>query len=330
MQNSGFDETYLKREGIEVIYLAGGCFWGTQQLMRSLPGVENTVCGYANGNTGECPSYEQVCTGETGYREAVRVEYDPQQISLDALLFAFFASIDPTVANRQGNDIGTQYQAGIYYADQAAKTVVERIAELQKQRYGKFKVEIAPLFNFYSAEDYHQDYLVKNPNGYCHIPMKKIKEIADMVVDPGKYPKPSSQQIKEKLSELQYQVTQQAATESPFANPFWDNQRRGIYVDIVTGEPLFSSEDKYQSSCGWPSFGKGIDNNAFVYKRDQSLGMQRVEVTSRSGDSHLGHVFPNDDQSPTGIRYCINSASLRFIPYEEMEAEGYGFLLKYL
>lgn len=310
-----------------VIYLAGGCFWGMEHLMQSIPGVTDAQSGYANG-TGEVDAnYRAVCTGSTGFRETVRVEYDPEQVSLDALLLAYFYVIDPTVQNRQGNDQGSQYQTGVYYSNDRAKETVERIAEIERGRSPEFHVEIGPLVNFYPAEAYHQDYLDKNPQGYCHIPTEEIRLFSKLCIDPGDYRKPAAEAIRDKLTEEQYRVTQENGTESPYDNAFWDRFEKGIYVDIVTGEPLFSSTDKFASGCGWPAFSQPIEAPAVVELPDDSLGMRRTEVRSRAGNSHLGHVFTNDPESPNGVRYCINSASLRFIPYAKMESEGYGYLL---
>lgn len=330
MTTVGIDQTYVKKDGVEVIYLAGGCFWGLEKLMQSIPGVVNVVSGYVNGSADLVPTYEIVSTGATGYRETVRVEYKPDEVSLDAILFAYFQVIDPTIENAQGNDRGTQYQTGVYYADENARATVERIAAIERERHEDFVVEIEPLERFYDAEEYHQNYLDKNPLGYCHISRDEMGMIGDMFVDPSDYPRPSAEQIRAKLTEQQYNVTQLADTESAFMNEYWDNHARGIYVDVVTGEPLFSSSDKFDSGTGWPSFTRPIDENTIRYFEDNSLGVLRTEVRSRAGNSHLGHIFYDEPGSPTGTRYCINSASLRFIPYEEMQAEGYGYLLDYV
>ena len=318
----------FSNEPENVIYLAGGCFWGMEKLMQSIPGVLDATSGYANGTEARDANYQKVCGGDTGFRETVRVEYDPQKVSLDALLAAYFYVIDPTVENRQGNDVGTQYQTGVYYTNDAAKEAVTRIAAIEAERTEHFSVEIAPLSNFFPAEDYHQNYLDRNPGGYCHIPAEEIALFSNLKIDPGDYQKPAETVIRQKLDELQYQVTQQNATERAFSNPYWDRFEKGVYVDVVTGEPLFSSTDKFESSCGWPAFSQPIEAPALIEKKDDSYGMQRVEVRSRAGDSHLGHVFNGDWESPNGVRYCINSAALRFIPYERMEAEGYGYLLE--
>ena len=310
-----------------VIYLAGGCFWGMEQLMQSIPGVIDAQSGYANGTCEEDADYQTVCKGNTGFRETIRVEYDPEQVSLDALLLAYFYVIDPTVENRQGNDVGSQYQTGVYYTNESAKETVERIAEIERGRREKFFVEIGPLKNYYPAEEYHQDYLEKNPNGYCHIPKAEMELFSRLRIDPGDYQKPAAESIRDKLTEEQYRVTQENGTERPFSNEFWAQLEKGIYVDIVTGEPLFSSTDKYESGCGWPAFTKPIEEPAVVELEDLSHGMRRTEVRSRAGDSHLGHVFTGDPESPNGVRYCINSTSLRFVPYAKMKAEGYGYLL---
>jgi len=317
----------FSNENKNVIYLAGGCFWGIEHLMASIPGVIDAQSGYANGTGEQDANYEAVCSKDTGFRETVRVEYDPEQVSLDALLLAYFYVIDPTVQNRQGHDIGPQYQTGIYYTNDDAKETVERIADIERIRSKEFYVEIGPLLNYYPAEDYHQDYLKNNPLGYCHIPAEEIRLFSQLRIDPGDYRKPAAETIRDKLTQEQYYVTQLSGTEYAFDNEFWNHFAKGIYVDIVTGEPLFSSTDKYESSCGWPAFTKPIEAPSVVYIADNSLGMQRIEVRSRAGNSHLGHVFENDPESPNGLRYCINSASLRFIPYDNMEAEGYGYLL---
>ena len=330
MENNIIDTTYKKQDGVEVIYLAGGCFWGIEKLMQSIPGVVEATSGYANGHADIVPSYEQVVTGKTGYRETVRVEYKPDEVSLDALVFAYYRVIDPTVANAQGNDVGTQYQTGIYFTNDAAKDTVERITAIVKEWYEDFVVEIKPLERFYDAEEYHQNYLDKNPMGYCHISGDEMAAITDIIVDPGNYPRPTDETIRAALTEQQYRVSQLAGTEPAFRNEYWDNHERGLYVDVATGEPLFSSSDKFDSGTGWPSFSKGIDENTFVTIVDNSMGMTRTEVRSRAGNSHLGHIFYNEGLSPTGTRYCMNSASLRFVPYDEMEAEWYGYLIDYI
>ena len=312
----------------DVIYLAGGCFWGMQKYLHSIPGVEETVVGYANGEWKheKPPSYETVTTGQTGFRETVYVKYDPEKVSLDTILFAFYYVIDPTITDRQGGDFGTQYQTGIYYTNQRTKEAIERITAIEAERYSRIAVEIESLEVFYEAEEYHQHYLVKNPDGVCHINEGQIVWMEKIIIDPADYKRPSKEEIKDRLTPLQYQVTQENYTEAPFDNAYWDFFEKGIYVDVVSGEPLFSSLDKFESLCGWPAFSQGIDINTFFFTIDTSLGTERLEVRSRAANSHLGHVFQGEASSPTGTRYCINSAALRFVPYEEMEAEGYGYL----
>ncbi|SJZ42109.1 peptide-methionine (R)-S-oxide reductase MsrB [Anaerorhabdus furcosa] len=322
----GKDASYEKKEGTEIIYLAGGCFWGIEKLVQSIPGVISGISGYANGK-GVNPTYQQVSNGNTGFRETVRVEYDPNVVSLEKILYAYFSVIDPTIENRQGNDIGTQYQTGVYYADENSMNIVKEVVENEKSRVANFMVEVKPLESFYEAEEYHQDYLDKNPQGYCHIPQAKFDKVKKMMIDPAEYTKPAADEISKNLSPMEYQVTQKAATEKPFSHEYDELFDDGIYVDIVTGEPLFSSRDKYDSGCGWPAFTKTIDESTVVEKKDSSLGMVRTEVVSRVGNSHLGHKFEGDSTSPNGIRYCINGSSLKFIPKDEMEKEGYGDLL---
>lgn len=325
------DPTYEQKENESVIYLAGGCFWGTEKYMESIPGVLNAVAGYANGLTNNAVSYGEVCTGNTGYKETVRVVYEAKQVSLETLLFAFFKMIDPGVKNRQGNDVGVQYQTGVFYADAASELIVRRIAEIERGRAKRgFYVLIEPLRIFHEAEPYHQNYLTKYPNGYCHISRQEIEEAKNITIDAAPYRKPSDEVLREKLTKWQYAVTQRNSTEPPFDNEYYNLAEHGIYVDIATGEPLFSSKDKYNSSCGWPAFTKSIGEGVLIYTEDASYGMHRTEVRSRAGDSHLGHVFTGDRASPNGVRYCINSAALRFVPYEKMDEEGYGEFKKYV
>jgi len=324
------DETYISEKGTGVIYLAGGCFWGLEKMMQSIPGVVRATSGYANGDASIKPEYREVCSGRTGYRETVRVEYREEKISLDAILFAFFGAIDPTVKNRQGNDIGSQYQSGVYFTDENSAKIVEHVVKVEKMRHKNFAVEIKPLESFYDAEEYHQDYLDKNPGGYCHITPAEIKMVEEMIVDPAKYRRPEDEEIKKRLSKEAYMVAVESGTEPSFNNEFWDHKENGIYVDAVTDEPLFSSKDKFESPCGWPAFSKPIDPNTIVYLNDNSFGMRRTEVRSRAGNSHLGHVFHGDPHSPNGTRFCINSLSLRFIPFSEMEKKGYGYLTQFV
>lgn len=309
------------------IYLAGGCFWGTEKYLSLIRGVVSTEVGYANGNT-ENPTYEEVCTQNTGHAETVRVIYDPNIISLEFLLELFHKSIDPVSVNRQGNDYGTQYRTGIYYVDETDLEVIQRsIAELQKEYDKPIAIEVEPLRNFTRAEEYHQKYLDKNPNGYCHIPKNKFEEAARTIVNPTAYERPEPDRLRETLTPMQYAVTQKDATEPPFQNKYWNNSEPGIYVDITTGEPLFVSTDKFDAGCGWPSFSKPIDPNVVRTRLDTSHGMLRTEVRSRVGNAHLGHVFNDGPKERGGMRYCINSAALRFIPKDRMEEEGYGYLL---
>ena len=198
--------------------------------------------------------------------------------------------------------------------------------EIERQNHESFCVEIAPLSRFYPAEEYHQRYLEKNPSGYCHILPGEISSLSKGRVDPGRYVRPPREALKKNLTPEQFAVTQQGATEAPYQNAYWSHHARGIYVDAATGEPLFSSTDKFDSACGWPAFSAPIDPGVVRYKEDRSHGMHRIEVRSRAGGSHLGHVFKGESEAPGGVRFCINSAALRFIPYEEMDAAGYGNL----
>lgn len=323
----GFDGTYIKKEGREVIYLAGGCFWGMEKLAEALHGVTDAVSGYANGESEAAPSYELVCTGGTGFKETVRVEYDPAVITLPQILQAYFLVIDPTVSNRQGNDRGTQYQTGIFYNDAASEETIERVVAAKANNIESFAVLHGPLVNFYDAEAYHQDYLKKNPGGYCHISPVKMEDISALIAAEQGYERPTQEQLESMLTSQQYDVTQNAATERPFSGEYWDTFEKGIYVDVTTGQPLFLSADKYESRCGWPSFSAPIYEGVLRYNRDSSHGMDRTEVRSDAGDAHLGHIFTNDPESPNGVRYCINSASLRFVPFDKMEAQGYGAYL---
>jgi peptide methionine sulfoxide reductase msrA/msrB len=309
------------------IYLAGGCFWGTQAYFDRMMGVVYTNVGYANGLSAETDYYS---IDKTGHSEAVYVVYDPEVLSLETLLTYYYGIIDPTILNRQGNDVGTQYRTGIYYVDEEDLATIQKVT---KEEQGKYRdpivTEIEPLKNYVVAEEYHQDYLVKNPWGYCHVDLSSIPNEKPRV-EAEDYQKPSLNEIKKMLTAEQYAITQENATERPFENEYWDHDELGIYVDIVTGEPLFLSTDKFDSGCGWPSFSRPIQDEVISFHEDYSFLLARVEVRSRVGDSHLGHVFTDGPKEEGGLRYCINSGALKFIPYEHMEAQGYGKFMSLL
>ena len=303
------------------IYFAGGCFWGVEEYFSRIPGVLAVTSGYANGN-GEQPTYHKVCSGRTGYAETVRIVYAPDKVSLRTLATQFFRIVDPVSVNRQGNDIGTQYRTGMYFTEASDRDVLASVmSTVQKEYSTPLAVELSALKNFYPAEDYHQEYLKKNPGGYCHISFDSLK---DLPVEG--YTRPDDATIRQNLSTEAYEVTQLSGTERPFSGKYWNTTQKGIYVDVVTGEPLFVSTDKFDSGCGWPSFTKPIAASAVTEHKDNSHGMVRTEVRSRVGRSHLGHVFDDGPHDRGGLRYCINSAALRFVPIEEMEKEGYGYL----
>lgn len=305
------------------IYFAGGCFWGVEKYFSLIPGVVGTQVGYANGAT-QNPTYEQVCRDGTGHAETVQVQYDATKVGLALLLQMLYKVIDPTSVNRQGNDVGEQYRTGIYYTDETDLPIIqESLALLQKQYDKPLAIETAPLDNFYPAEEYHQKYLDKNPGGYCHIPSAAFKDAAQA----GAYQKKSDAELRRELTPIQYDVTQNAATEPPFSNEYNGEFSPGIYVDIITGQPLFISTDKFESGCGWPSFSRPINDALIKEVADTSHGMHRTEVRSCASDAHLGHVFTDGPADKGGLRYCINSASLRFVPKEDMAREGYGDFL---
>lgn len=325
--NVGVD---YKNKNLKEIWLAGGCFWGVEAYMARIYGVADVTVGYANGNVAN-PSYELVCTGTTGAAETVHVTYDPERVSLKVVLEHFFKIIDPTTVYRQGNDVGPQYRSGVFYKDKADLAVIEEVVKNEQTKYNKKIVtEILPLTSYYLAEEYHQDYLEKNPGGYCHIDFSSLQDEAstkEIKVDPSLYTKPDDATLRKMLTPEQYAVTQSSGTERAFSNQYWDNHDAGIYVDVATGEPLFSSADKFDSGCGWPSFSKPIDPDVVTYKTDTTFGLERIEVRSRVGNSHLGHVFNDGPKDKGGLRFCINSSSIKFIPLKDMEKENYGIFV---
>lgn len=299
---------------------SGGCFWCMVSPFKQLEGVSNVVSGYTGGHT-ENPTYEEVCSGTTGHFEAVQISFDPDQIPYDKLLEVFWRQIDPTDPGGQFNDRGQSYKTAIFYHDeeQHRKAETSKQALIESSLFQRpIVTQILPATTFFPAEEYHQDFHEKNSFRYSLYRKGSGRDEFINKIWPI-----DKSQIKSKLTDLQYQVTQENGTEPPFLNEYWNNEREGIYVDVVSGEPLFSSKDKFESGCGWPSFTKPILSASIKEKVDLSHGMTRTEVRSKEADSHLGHVFP-DGPGPTGLRYCINSASLRFIPTEDLNREGYS------
>ncbi|WP_215112524.1 MULTISPECIES: peptide-methionine (S)-S-oxide reductase MsrA [unclassified Exiguobacterium] len=302
---------------------AGGCFWCMVKPFHKYEGVERVISGYTGGHI-DNPTYQQVCSETTGHLEAVEITFDPEVISYEELLRIYWRQIDPTDGGGQFNDRGESYRPAIFYHSEEQQAAAER-SKQEVEDSGRFdrsiEVDIRPAKTFWEAEDYHQDYYKKNPFRYemYRVGSGRAKFIKEAWSD-----RKQQQALRERLTPMQYKVTQENGTEPPFQNEYWDEEREGLYVDIVDGTPLFTSHDKFQSNCGWPSFSRPIEEKRVDLNMDTTHHMVRTEVRSKQGDSHLGHVFDDGPKELGGLRYCINSAALRFVPVEELEEAGYG------
>jgi peptide methionine sulfoxide reductase msrA/msrB len=319
------DFVYNRKELYETAVFAGGCFWCIEAAFDDLEGVIEAVSGYTGGDT-KSPSYTEVCTGKTGHYEAVKITFDPLRISYLDLLDVFFGQIDPSDKGGQFADRGPQYRTAVFFSGREQEKIAVNYIEVLKKSgsYGKIETQVLPAKEFYPAEEHHQKYAACNKahyESYAYGSGRK-KYISSLPAE-KKYIRPSDDEIRNKLTKIQYAVTQRKKTDRPFDNEYYGNHEEGIYVDIVSGEPLFSSVDKYDSGSGWPSFTKPLAPMDIVYLRDSLMLEERTEIVSRYAGSHLGHVF-TDGPGRTGLRYCLNSSSMRFVPKKSMQEQGYG------